>query len=141
MIKLQVIGHLGRDCVVNDVNNKPVINFSVAHSEKYKDAQGVQHDKTTWVDCSYWSERTSVAPYLKQGTQVFVEGTPDVRTYQTRDGKQGTSLSLRVVSVQLLGGNKDNQNGQSQNRQQPSNNQPQYQNSDDIKEPDDDLPF
>ena len=141
MIKLQVIGHLGRDCVVNDVNNKPVINFSVAHSEKYKDAQGVQHDKTQWVDCSYWSERTTVAPYLKQGTQVFVEGTPDVRTYQTKDGKQGASLSLRVVSVQLLGGNKDNQNGQSQNRQQSSGNQPQHQNSNDITEPDDDLPF
>jgi len=40
MIKLQVIGNLGKDCVVNTVNGKNVINFSVAHTEKYKDAQG-----------------------------------------------------------------------------------------------------
>ncbi len=38
MIKIQVIGHLGKDCTVNNVNGKNVINFSVAHSEKYKDA-------------------------------------------------------------------------------------------------------
>jgi hypothetical protein len=35
MIKLQVIGHLGRDGVVNNVNGKNVINFSVAHAEKF----------------------------------------------------------------------------------------------------------
>ena len=51
MIKLQVIGNLGKDAVVNNVNGKSVINFNVAHTERYKDAQGVQKDRTTWVDC------------------------------------------------------------------------------------------
>ena len=37
MIKLQVIGNLGRDAVMNNVNGKTVINFTVAHSEKYKE--------------------------------------------------------------------------------------------------------
>ena len=36
MIKMQIIGHLGQDSQVNDVNGKKVINFSVAHSEKFK---------------------------------------------------------------------------------------------------------
>ena len=103
MIKLQVIGNLGKDAVVNNVNGKSVINFNVAHTEKYKDAQGVQKDRTTWVDCSYWTDRTAVAPYLKKGTQVYVEGTPDVRTYTTADGRNGASLTLRIGSVQLLG--------------------------------------
>ena len=103
MIKLQVIGNLGKDAVVNNVNGKSVINFNVAHTEKYKDAQGVPKDRTTWVDCSYWTDRTAVAPYLKKGTQVYVEGTPDVRSYTTADGRQGASLTLRIVSVQLLG--------------------------------------
>ncbi len=42
MIKLLVIGNLGKDAVLNNVNGKNVINFTVAHTEKYKDAQGVQ---------------------------------------------------------------------------------------------------
>lgn len=103
MIKLQVIGNLGKDCITNSVNGKSVINFNVAHTEKYKDATGQQKDKTTWVECAYWTERTAVAPYLKKGTQVYVEGTPEVRSYTKSDGTFGTSLTLRVSSVQLLG--------------------------------------
>ncbi|MBN8787856.1 MAG: single-stranded DNA-binding protein [Terrimonas sp.] len=104
MIRLQVIGNLGKDCVTNTVNGKTVINFSVAHTEKFRDASGQQKDKTTWVECAYWTDRTGVAPYLKKGTQVYAEGTPELRTYTKNDGTSGTSLTLRVFSVQLLGG-------------------------------------
>jgi single-strand DNA-binding protein len=107
MIKLQVIGHLGKDAGVNNVNGKNVINFTVAHSERFRDAQGNQKDRTIWVDCSYWTDRTAVAPYLKKGTQVYVEGQPDVRTYTTQDGRNGATLTLRVLSVQLLGSRPD----------------------------------
>jgi single-strand DNA-binding protein len=103
MIKLQVIGNLGKDCVTNTVNGKNVINFNVAHTEKFRDAQGNQKDKTIWVECAYWTDRTGIAPYLKKGTQVYAEGTPEVRTYPKNDGTTGVSLTLRVVSVQLLG--------------------------------------
>ena len=48
MIKLQVIGNLGKDALVNNVNGKTVINFNVAHTERFKDAQGNQKDRTTW---------------------------------------------------------------------------------------------
>jgi single-strand DNA-binding protein len=103
MIKLQVIGNLGKDCVVNNVNGKNVMNFTVAHTEKYKDSTGAQREKTIWVDCAYWSDRTAISPYLKKGTQVYVEGSPEVRTYTTQDGKSGAALSLRVSNIQLLG--------------------------------------
>lgn len=158
MIKLQVIGHLGKDCIVNNVNGKNVINFSVAHTEKYKDAQGVQKDKTLWVECAYWTDRTAIAPYLKKGQLVFAEGTPDMKTYTTNDGKQGASLTLRISMVQLIGGRTDNQGsdigGGSYSQQQPSHNQqsssqqsynqpaPQPGGSaGEINEPIDDLPF
>ena len=81
-----------------------MINFSVAHSEKYKDALGVQKDKTTWVECAYWTDRTAIARYLKKGQLVYTEGTPEVRSYTKNDGTTGTSLTLRVLNVQLLGG-------------------------------------
>lgn len=111
MIKLQVIGNLGRDCVTNNVNGKTVMNFTVAHTERYRDAQGNQQERTIWVDCAYWSDRTAVAPYLKKGTQVYVEGAPEVRTYAKNDGSTGASLSLRVQNVQLLGQKQENQGG------------------------------
>jgi single-strand DNA-binding protein len=151
MIKLQIIGHLGKDVVVNNVNGKTVMNFTVAHTEKYKDAQGVMKDKTTWVECAYWSDRTAVAQYLTKGKLVYTEGTPDVRTYTTTDGRNGASLSLRVQTVQLLGGSGNAEMGGGS----PSNNnynnsapaasaapvQTQSMNANELTEPIDDLPF
>ena len=111
MIKLQVIGHLGKDCTTNVVNGKNVINFSVAHSEKYKDNAGNPVERTTWVDCAYWTERTAVAPYLKKGQLVYAEGSPEVRSYTKNDGTTGTSLTLRVLNVQLLGSSRSESSG------------------------------
>lgn len=111
MIKLQVIGNLGKDCTTNNVNGRTVMNFNVAHTERYRDAQGNQQERTTWVECAYWSDRTAVAPYLKKGTQVYVEGTPEVRTYPKNDGSTGASLTLRVLNVQLLGSRQEGTGG------------------------------
>lgn len=107
MIKLTAIGNLGRDSVTNEVNGKHVINFSVAHTERFKD-----QEKTIWIECAYWTERLGIAPYLKKGATVYVEGTPDIRTYQTNDGRQGASLTLRVQSVQLVGGKNSSEGGE-----------------------------
>ncbi len=142
MIKMQVIGNLGKDCVVNTVNGKNVINFTVAHTEKYKDSQGNQQEKTTWVDCAYWVDRTAVAQYLTKGKQVYVEGQPEARSFQRNDGTPGSSLSLRVREVQLLGGRGDG--GGSGSYQQPaitSTAASSVPSAGEITEPVDDLPF
>jgi single-strand DNA-binding protein len=140
MIKMQVIGNLGKDCVVNQVNGKNVINFTVAHTEKYNDRSGNSQEKTTWVDCAYWTDRTAIAPYLLKGTQVFVEGAPEVRSFTRNDGTAGASLTLRVREVQLLGrrgegaGSGEGNSGGGYNRQDS----PAPAGIDDVS---DDLPF
>jgi len=145
MIKLQVIGNLGKDCVTNAVNGKNVINFNVAHTEKFRDAQGNQKDKTIWVECAYWTDRTGIAPYLRKGTQVYVEGSPEVRTYQKSDGTTAASLTLRVFSVQLLGnkgegGAPAGNSGSGYSASSGSSYSPAPATND-ISEPVDDLPF
>lgn len=152
MIKLQIIGNLGKDAVVNNVNGKSVINFSVAHTEKYKDATGVQKDRTTWVECAFWSDKTAIAPYLKKGSTVYVEGIPDVRSYTTADGRSGTTLTLRVNgNPQLVGskpaeGNPNNYQGASSTPQTNYSNSstatsPSAPQNSQIDEVLDDLPF
>ncbi|MEO8711344.1 MAG: single-stranded DNA-binding protein [Parafilimonas sp.] len=150
MIKLMVIGNLGKDCIVNSVNGKNVINFSVAHTEKFKDSTGAQREKTTWVECAYWTDRTNIAEYLKKGKQVYAEGTPEVRTYQTNDGKSGASLSLRIQNVQLLGSRGDERLGEqsqgggynsSSNAGSYTAPQQTSNTGNDISEAGDDLPF
>ena len=159
MIKLQVIGNLGRDCTVNNVNGRTVINFSVAHTERYRDSTtGELKPKTIWVECAYWTEKTAVAPYLKKGTQVYAEGTPDTRSYTTQSGENKISLTLRIHNVQLLGarssdgygqdnmsGSNDSQSGGGYNQTDSHAGNNQGQDSAQMSSPgggpDDDLPF
>ncbi len=143
MIKMQVIGNLGKDCVVNTVNGKNVINFTVAHTEKYKDSQGNQQEKTTWVDCAYWTDRTTVAQYLTKGKQIFAEGQPEVRSFQRNDGTAGASLSMRVREVQLLGGRGEAGSGPSAYQQAATSASGTNAGSSmsSVSEPVDDLPF
>jgi single-strand DNA-binding protein len=144
MIKMQVIGNLGKDCVVNTVNGKNVINFTVAHTEKYRDSQGNNQEKTTWVDCAYWTDKTAVAQYLTKGKQVYVEGQPESRSFQRNDGTPGASLSLRVREIQLLGGRADGGGATLANTAAVSsspNNSSSIPSPSEITEPVDDLPF
>ena len=115
MIKLQLIGHLGQDATVNEVNGRKVINFSVAHSEKYKNKENVEVTRTTWASCAYWTEKTNLSLYLKKGTQVYIEGFTEAKTYRNSNTNEVMpQLSVRVASVQLLSsGNRASEQTQS----------------------------
>jgi single-strand DNA-binding protein len=106
MIKLQIIGHLGKDASVNEVNGKKVINFSVAHTESYKDRDGVEVKKTTWVECSRWSDSVAVAGYMKKGSMIFAEGIPEIRTYEKADGTNGASFEYTTLRNSTRSSNK-----------------------------------
>lgn len=104
MIKLQIVGNLGKDCIAKEINGKNVINFSVAHTEKFKDSTGTPRERTTWVECAYWTERTGIAPYLKKGQLVFAEGSPEADAYSNKENQPAATLRMRVREIQLLGG-------------------------------------
>jgi single-strand DNA-binding protein len=142
MIKLQIVGNLGKDCILNEVNGKNVINFNVAHTEKFKDSQGNLKERTTWVNCAYWTDRTAVAQYLKKGKLVYVEGSPDVEAYSNKENQPAATLRLRVRDLQLLGGSNDanheGSNSYSSSSSSSNSNAPVAAN---MEEPADDLPF
>ena len=128
MIKLQIIGNLGKDCIVKEVNGKNVINFSVAHSEKFRDAQGAEKERTTWVECAYWIEKTNVAQYLTKGRTVYAEGYPQADAYANKDGQPAATLRMRVTNVQLLSSNNGgNEGGSQQQSEKPEQEQEKEQ--------------
>ena len=140
MIKLQIVGNLGKDCIVKEVNWKNVINFSVAHTEKFKDSQGNPKERTTWVECAYWTDRTAVAPYLKKGQLVYAEGSPEADGYMNKENQAAATLRMRVQNLQLLGsktsdGVQANQPAMAETSTYGSN------KFADTSEPADDLPF
>lgn len=121
MLKAEIIGHLGKDAVVHQNGIESVVNFSVAHKDKFKNAAGVVTEKTTWIECSWWIDSQSpVIQYLKTGVQVYVEGVPGAKMWENKkENKMACGLGLRVYQLQLLGGGRreDYQN-------QPASQQP-----------------
>jgi len=108
MIRISVIGRLGQDAVVNNVNGKTVINFSMAYSEKFKKQDGQEVDKTTWISCAYWTEKINVANYLKKGTLIYMEGKPEAKNYtNTNTNETVAQLHARVATLQLLSGKQE----------------------------------
>jgi single-strand DNA-binding protein len=143
MFKTTVIGHLGQDARINDVRGKQVINFSVAHTEKWKDDKGTQQERTTWVNCAKWikdGQTSKLVDYLKKGTQVYVEGQISTKVYQNQQGAWVSDLQLRIDSLELLGSAKPKATDGST---QDTTTQPQAQGAqgDAGKGPYDDLPF
>ena len=108
MIRISVIGRLGQDAIVNNVNGKTVINFSMAYSEKFKKQDGQEVDKTTWISCAYWTEKINVANYLKKGTLIYMEGKPEAKTYLNNSTNETIAqLHARVSNLQLLSGKQE----------------------------------
>src|SRR6202000_2112114 len=122
MIKLQIVDNLGKDCIVKEVNGKNVINFSVAHTERFKDSTGNLKERTTWVECAYWTDRTAVAPYLKKGQTGYAEGSAEAGGLMNIENQVAATLRMRVQSLQLLGKNDASQTGGGQASSGMSNN-------------------
>lgn len=111
MLKLQVIGHLGKDATLKENNGISIANFSVAHTEKFTDKNGTRVERTQWVDCARFfkpNEGTGIVQYLKKGTLVYVEGHPSTEIWAPQNGDPTAQLKLRVLNIQLLGAAKNN---------------------------------
>lgn len=106
MKKLSIIGNITADAVIRDVNSKKVINFSVAVNEKYTDKNGQKVEKaTTFFKCAIWRDNTNIAQYIRKGDKIFIEGSPEVETYQNKNGETVANIKINVREVELLGGN------------------------------------
>src|SRR5437016_1606282 len=103
--KVILIGHLGRDAeTAFTASQIAVTKFSVATNRRWKDqATGDWKEETDWTRVVLWRGE-NVAPYLTKGTQVYVEGRLQTRSYDDKDGKKVWATDVVADEVILLGG-------------------------------------
>lgn len=129
-------GNLGKDCRTNNVNGTAVVNFSVAVKSGYGDKE-----QTVWVECAIWGKKAEgrLPEFLLKGQQVAASGELSLRTYQSEDGTQKTSLACRVNDLDLIGGKSE---AVQERQPEPQNqSQNQSQNPSTFDDCDDDIPF
>lgn len=105
MLKIILTGNLGTDAEVRTLDNgNAAISFSVAHTERWKDAGGNQQERTTWVKCVRWSkaDKTGLAQFLKKGTKVLIEGVPTTSGWLNNKGEVMSDLNVRVDNLEFL---------------------------------------
>lgn len=108
MIKMTVIGNIGADAVQRETNGRKYTTFNVAVSTKYKNQDGSETERTTWISCAR-DGQSPIDQWLKKGRQVYIEGTPSVSLYTDNQGHPNCNLKLAVHRIELLGGKDENQ--------------------------------
>jgi single-strand DNA-binding protein len=103
--KCILVGYVGSDPQLKyTAQGKAVCKFSVATTERRKDAQGEYQDATTWFRATVWGRQAEwVGQNLQKSQQVYVEGKLRQEEYTDRDGNKRTSLDVSANDVQLLG--------------------------------------
>lgn len=108
MLKCEIIGNIGADAEIKDVQGNKFVTFRVAHSSKFKDAQGNDREETTWVDVTLNNVESKVIPFLKQGVKVFVRGNASLRVYSSPKLRQMLAgLRISATEIELCGGSSD----------------------------------
>jgi single-strand DNA-binding protein len=112
--KVILLGRLGKDPEVrNFQNGGKVVNFSLATSERWKDREGNQQEKTEWHNVAIFNEKLGeiAEKYLRKGAQVYLEGQLQTRKWQDQSGndRYSTEIVLRPYrgELQLIGGKRD----------------------------------
>jgi single-strand DNA-binding protein len=112
--KVIILGRLGRDPEVrNFQNGGKVVNFSVATSERWKDSDGNQKERTEWHNVAIFNEHLAgiAEKFLRKGAQVYLEGQLQTRKWQDQSGQD--RLMTEVVlprfggAIALIGGKGD----------------------------------
>lgn len=108
MLKVELIGNIGADAEVKDYQGNKFVTFRVAHSSRYKDAQGNETESTTWVDVTMNDVESKVIPFLKAGVKVFVRGNASLRVYSSpKDKMMKAGLQVSAWEIELCGGQSD----------------------------------
>jgi len=100
--KVQLIGNLGQDPeIVNMENGNKLAKFSIATSERYKNAQGEKVEDVQWHNIVAWGKTADIVDnYFVKGKQVVVEGK---LTHRSWEDKEGTKRYVtEVVANELL---------------------------------------
>jgi len=103
--KVILIGRLGQAPELKYVgkNETPVVNISLATSEKYKNKAGDQVEDTQWHNLTFWSRTAEILEqYCKSGSQIYVEGK--LKTEQWEDDDENVRYTTKIIVnvLQLL---------------------------------------
>src|SRR5450756_2777915 len=105
--KVLLLGNVGKDPEIRSTaGGMTVASFSLATADRQKDAQGNWADKTEWHNLVCFQRTAEVVrDYVKKGTQLFIEGKIQTRSWDDKtSGEKKYRTEILVNELTLLGG-------------------------------------
>ena len=102
--KVILIGNLGAEPELRYTNGGTVVaTFSLATSERWKDAAGKTQESTEWHRSVAWGKLAEICnQYLHKGSRVYIEGKLQTRKWQDRDGSDRYITEVVAREMKML---------------------------------------
>ena len=103
--KAMIIGRLTRDPEIRTTTGGiKVASMGVATSFNWTDQSGQKKEQTEFHNVVLWRGLAGVAEqYLKKGSQVYIEGRLQTRSWEGTDGKKNYRTEIIADSMIMLG--------------------------------------
>jgi len=103
--KAMIIGRLTRDPEVRTTpSGTSVVSFSVATSFSWTNQQGQKQENTEFHNVVAWRKLAEIiGQYLKKGSQIYIEGRLQTRTWEGQDGKKNYRTEIIADNMIMLG--------------------------------------
>lgn len=140
--KAILIGNLGSDPELKYTpNGIAVASFSLATNERRQDKDGNYKDHTEWHKIVAWRKLAeTVGEYLKKGSQVYIEGKIQTRSWEDQNGNKRYQTEIVAQNLQMLGRRPGDMSSHDETMSEPVN-----EESGSVRDKDDDedsdLPF
>lgn len=142
--KAILVGNLGKDPELRYTGNgTAVASFSLATTEKFKNRNGEQQERTEWHNIVAWGPLAEICgKYLNKGKQIYCEGRIQNRSYDDRDGNKRYITEVVISEMQMLSRAGEQGGGGGAPRPASSSTQGASRDYDESQfNPDDDIPF
>jgi single-strand DNA-binding protein len=138
--KVILVGNLGKDPELRYTpSGTAVCTFSLATTDRFKNKQGEQQERTEWHNIVVWAGLAEICgKYLTKGKQIYIEGRIQNRSYDDRDGNKRYITEIVANEMQMLG-RAGEQGGDG--RSSTPVEKPSQDSQEPPFNPDDDIPF
>ena len=104
--KVILVGTVGKDPELRYFQSGDAYcTLSIATSEQWKDKAGEKQERTEWHRVKFTRKLAEiVGEYVKNGSQIYVEGKLETTKYTDKQGIERYSTDIVASQMQMLGG-------------------------------------
>lgn len=102
--KVILIGNIGAEPELRYTNGgTAVATFSLATSERWKDAAGKTQESTEWHRIVAWGKLAEICgQYLRKGSRIYIEGKLQTRKWRDQNGVERFITEVIARDMKML---------------------------------------